>query len=185
VDQVLPIRQEYEKLTGSLESAKRERALVRTRTEDFQRQFGAKPGDEKTAGVVEISPLTILTTSTLPSSPRLPLVFAAGLLLAAVVTAGVAFMLHRMDRALHSPRDVADTLDLPILGAVSQIRTRSQQRKRKWWRLAGEPAILLALVILACGSAALSYIHLSDPAFPQTVEKRGVTSLLFADRGRE
>jgi hypothetical protein len=183
VDQVLPIRVAFEKLTGELSSAQKERALVRTRTEDFERQFGAKGSEAKGSSMVEVTPLSLASSSTLPSFPQVPLVYGAALLIGVVVAAALLLALHRMDRALHSVRDVADTLDVPVIGAISEIRTPRQQRRQAMWRMAGRPVVVLAFVGLAIGCGVLCYLRLADPSFPQKAQERGLTAMLFIHGG--
>jgi hypothetical protein len=182
VDQVLPIRQEFEKLTSELASTRKERELVRTRTEDFERQFGGR--DARTADIVELTPLAMTSNSTLPSFPRVSLVFVAALAMGAIAAAALALVLHRMDRALHTPQDVLETLDVPVIGTISEIRTPQQLKFRRMWLTAGQPAVVLALVALALGSAALCYVRLANPAYQQTAQGGDAGATYFAASGR-
>jgi succinoglycan biosynthesis transport protein ExoP len=54
-------------------------------------------------------------------SPRIPLNLAVGLLLG--VFAGVlgAFVLHHLDRTIQAPKTLADTVPLPVLGAIPRL----------------------------------------------------------------
>jgi hypothetical protein len=176
VDQVLPIRQEFEKLTAALASTQKERAQVRTRTEAFETQFGAKGNEAKASAIVEVTPLSLTSNSTLPSFPQVPLVYAAALLIGAVIAAAFALVLHRMDRTLHTVHDVTATIDVPIIGAISEIRTPAQIRKQRLWRTAGQPAIVLLFLALTLGCAILCYLRLADPSYANTANQRGVAA---------
>jgi hypothetical protein len=183
VDQVLPIRQEFEKLTSSLASTQKERAMVRTRTEDFEREFGAKGNEAKGSAIVEVTPLALTSNSTLPSFPQVPLVYMSALLIGAVIAGALALVLHRMDRALHTVRDVKAALDVPVIGAISEIRSPRQLRNQRLWRTAIRPAMVLIVVGFALGCAVLCYVRLADPSYAVASPPRGATAFFAVGGG--
>jgi polysaccharide biosynthesis transport protein len=54
-------------------------------------------------------------------SPRLSLNLAVGLLLGLFAGVLAAFLLHHLDRSIHSPKMLEDTLGLPVLGAIPRL----------------------------------------------------------------
>ena len=127
-----------------------------------------------------VKPLAIADSSNLPSFPRLSMVYGLGLLIAAAAATAAAFVLHRMDRSLHTVQEAAVALEVPILGAISEIRTPSQQKRVRTWRSFGRPAIGLALLLCLVISAVLCYSRLADPTYTKAVSQRESTSLFFA-----
>jgi hypothetical protein len=178
VNEVLPVRQEYEKLTGDLAATKKERDQAREQTRQFDQHF--KGSAEKELAIAEVKALAIADSSTLPSFPRLSMVYGIGLLIAAAAALALALLLHRMDRSLHSVQEAAVALEVPILGAVSEIRTPSQQKRVRTWRTFGRPAIGLALLLCLVISAVICYTRLADPKYTKTLSQRDATSLFFA-----
>ena len=174
-DDVMPVRQEFVKLTEELAGVKKDRAAAKGQLEELDRRF-----PETGAGGVEISPLAVTTGSMLPVFPRLPMIYAAGLGAAMVVVLLLAWILKRMDRSFHTAREAA-LLGAPILGAVSEIRSARQRRRRRLWMAVGRPAAMAGLVALAVVSAALCYRELSDPHFRQFARDGATSSLTISD----
>lgn len=56
-----------------------------------------------------------------PHSPRLALNLAVGLLLGGFAGVLAAFLLHHLDRAVHSPAVLAKTVSVPVLGAIPRL----------------------------------------------------------------
>lgn len=54
-------------------------------------------------------------------SPRIPLNLAVGLLLGLFAGVLGAFLLHHLDRRLHTPQDLEAATDVPVLGAIPQL----------------------------------------------------------------
>ena len=54
-------------------------------------------------------------------SPRLSLNLAVGLLLGGFAGVLAAFLLHHLDRSIHTPKTLAETVPLPVLGAIPKL----------------------------------------------------------------
>jgi hypothetical protein len=177
VNQVLPARREFEQLQAQLATTQKSRQTLHSQLEQFDRQF---PADSSPAlppaiaaapaaqPLVEVSPLSLSSSSTLPVFPQLPLVYAAGLLVSLAIAAAIVALLHKTDHVLHSPQEASTLLDVPLLGAVSEIRTPAQRRHRHLWRTAGRPLVSGILLLITVGSALICYRHIADPDFRGT-----------------
>ncbi len=172
VDQVMPARRELDRLTKDLDTTKKDRQTTATQLDQFDRRFGKS--DDAVAipstltlkdSLVEISPLTLAEASTLPSFPRLPLIYGTGLLIGFAAAAGLAKFLQRSDRSFHHPQEAAAVLGIPVLGAVSEIRTPGQRHMRGLWKSLFRPLVMAALLLVMIGSAIQCYRHLADPGF--------------------
>lgn len=170
VDAVLPVRQQYEKLTQQLAEARRQKETLATARDDFQKRFG-DDGKGLTVGG-----LVIHANSRLPDFPRLPLVYAASVLLGLSAALCVAWLIARLDKALHTPAAVAEAAGIPVLGAVPELRSALQRRKLKAWHTM-RPVIAMIFVILLGVSAWICYLHLSDPAYADEVKNRGALTM--------
>jgi hypothetical protein len=187
VDEVLPIRQQYETLNAQLAAVRKDQEAQQARTEEFNRQFGAAPpppalsphspptAAEDALPIAETSPLALSSNSPLPNFPQVPLVYAAGLAIALAITALAAWILHRIDRTLHTTLE-AESLGAPILGTVAEIRTSTQQSRHHLWQTIGKPAVAAALFVLVATAAVLCYKHLADPGFGQSARAGGASS---------
>lgn len=133
---------------------------------------------------MDVSPLAFASDSTLPTFPQVPLVYALGVVVATLLTGGIAWLRFRTDRALHSPEQAAALLEIPIIGAVVEIRSREGEARRRLWNVAIRPAVALVLLAVMVGSAALCYRHLADSSFAQTVHDRGIRTLLSSRGSR-
>jgi predicted phage tail protein len=152
VDGILPVRQDYEKLTGRLAAVQKQRQTVTAQLEQA----------ERTGTGVEVGPLAIAADSGLPVFPRIPVVYGLAILAAAAVTAALAWVLAKMDRTLHSPAQAAAMLDVPIAGAVMELRTRRQEMRERMWRGLGRPLVAVGLIVVIVGSGVLCYRQLAD-----------------------
>lgn len=63
-----------------------------------------------------------------PHSPRLPLNLAIGLLLGGFAGVLLAFVLHFLDRAIHSPKQLEALLERPVLGVVPLLAKQTPQQ---------------------------------------------------------
>lgn len=67
------------------------------------------------------SKMTVVQKATVPESPSNPkkkLIIPVGLLLGLVAGTGLAFLLENFDTTLHSSEEIADQVELPILGRI-------------------------------------------------------------------
>jgi hypothetical protein len=88
-----------------------------------------------------------------------------------------------MDRTLHSPRDVAATLDVPVIGTIPEIRSPRQLRRQRMWATLGRPAMVLIFLALALGSAVICYSRLADPGYGKSSQQPAVISMFSATGG--
>jgi hypothetical protein len=179
VEGILPIRQAYEQLTGDLAGVQKEREGLAGRTEAFNRVMPAQGA----AGVIEVEPLVMAAGSGLPEFPRVPVVYGGAVALAAGVTGVLAWMLAKADRALHSAEETAGVLDLPIAGAIVELRTRRQELVRRLWRGVVRPVVAMALVAMMVGSGVLCYRHLADANFLEAGSGHSIGSMISAGLG--
>ena len=70
-----------------------------------------------------------------PSSPRMKLNIAAGAVLGLILGIALALLVHRLDRRVESPTELADAYRLPVLGVVPRTRELSLANRRGGQRL--------------------------------------------------
>ncbi|HUO10647.1 MAG TPA: hypothetical protein VM008_20265 [Phycisphaerae bacterium] len=186
VDQVMPVRREYEKLTAQMNSTQKDMQSVAAQIDAFNHQFGNPDSSDNStplaAGPVDIAPLEFSSASALPIYPKLPMIYLIGLAGGVAAAWLVALLLHRLDRSLHSAGEAAAILDVPIIGAVSEIRTRSRMHVYRFWRGFLRPLVAVALVLLAIGSAFLCYRELSETDVAATTATQQPVASLFTFR---
>ncbi len=81
----------------------------------------------------------------------------------------MTLILRGTDGALHSPEQAAALLEVPVLGVVQEIRSPGAEVRLRLWRNLVRPALGILLLAITAGSAALSYRHLADAEFSQSV----------------
>lgn len=162
VDQVMPVRQEYEKLTGQLAATQKDQQAVAGKMESLNHAFSDAAGGSGT-GPVEITALALEPSSSLPTYPQLPLIYMAGVVLGGGVAWLIALALHRLDHTFHSGREASAVLGIPVLGVVSEIRSRGRARLHRAWLHVLRPVIGVALLLVVIGSAFVCYRDLADP----------------------
>ena len=167
VDQVMPVRQEYEKLTGQLAATQKDEQAIAGQVESLNHQFGANNGSAAN-GPVDISVLAMLPSSSLPTYPKLPLIYFLGLFLGGGAAYLIALAFHRFDHTFHSGREASGVLGVPVLGVVSEIRTRGQAELHRLWLHILRPVVAVGLMLLAIGSAVICYRDLADPGVSDT-----------------
>jgi hypothetical protein len=170
-----------EAITGQLAAVKKDREATQAALKEFDRQFApaaSQPGAALTLDVplMDVSRLALQSASTLPTFPRLPVIYGAGLLAGLAAAAAVATLLHRGDRSLHSAHEAAALLDVPVLGVVSEIRGPGQVARGRLLKTV-RPALSLGLLLLMAATALLCYRRLADPNFPQTRGLSGAFSV--------
>ncbi len=178
VDQVMPVRQEYEKLTAQLATTQKDQQSLAAKIESLNHAFSDSTTNTAD-NPVDITPLALDPSSSLPTYPKLPLIYLAGLLLGIGTAWLTALAFHRFDHTFHSGREAHALLALPVLGVVSEIRTRTQARIHRLWLHLLRPALAAALLLLAIGSAFQCYRNLADPglAAPQPIASSTLSPL--------
>ena len=76
------------------------------------------------AGSVGTNNISVVDQANVPNrrhSPRLPLNLAVGLLLGLFAGVLVAFLLHHLDRSIHSPKMLEDLAQRPVLGVIPRL----------------------------------------------------------------
>jgi hypothetical protein len=163
VEGVLPVRQDYEKLTGRLAGVQKARQGAAARLEQAPAEG---------AGLV-VEPVVVERDSGLPAYPRVAVVYGVAILAAAGMTWVLGWVLGKMDRSLHSVEEAAGVLDVPIAGAVMELRTKRQEMGRRVWRGVVRPAVAAGLVVVMVGSGAWCYRHLADSGAGAAVQEGG------------
>lgn len=75
-------------------------------------------------GNVGANNISVIDTAEVPDrphSPRIPLNLAVGLLLGGFAGVLAAFLLHHLDRTIHTPQALAKAVPLPVLGAIPRL----------------------------------------------------------------
>jgi hypothetical protein len=180
VDGIIPLRQEYEKLSAQLASIQQNRQTLTTRLEQLHR---AVPADDST-GVVAVQLLIFSRNSDWPTFPQLPVVYALAVVIAAAITAALAWLLRTLDHTLHVPSEVSAILDIPVAGAIMELRTAQQKRREKLWRGLLRPMLALALLALTASSAIHCYQRLADAKTPQNVQDQDASAMLSPGASR-
>ena len=165
VDEVAPARHEYEALAADLDATRKAHQAVAGQLDAFDHRFRTADVATGTNPFIDIAPLAITTRSTLPSFPRPLPVYITGLLVGLAAALLLASVIHHTDHSFRNPREVASAIDLPILGAVSEIRTPLERQLLRGWKSFARPAICAAFALSLLVSALLCFHYLADPQF--------------------
>ena len=108
------------------------------------------------------------TRYTVLDPPRLPLkpvkpnrvaVAFLGAFLGAALGVGLVLLLEMADRSFHSVEEVAEFLQLPVVGAINTIWTNSEVQQRQVKQRFAVFAVSGVLVTVLVGSLVLSLFH--------------------------
>src|SRR5579884_2430126 len=115
----MPVRQEYEKLTAELTATQKDRQTLNAQMDAANHQFGAPDSHDPANSPVDVSALAITSSSSLPTFPRISVIYIFGLLAGAGGAYLLVVLLHRNDDTLHSSQEATAMLAVPIIGTVS------------------------------------------------------------------
>ncbi|HVS72995.1 MAG TPA: hypothetical protein VHQ47_17195 [Phycisphaerae bacterium] len=172
VDQLGPVRRDYEALLQKQEELKKARAALAADQSAFQNAFPANA-----PAVADVSALHLEPASSTPVWPRLPAIYAVGLAAGIIVALLIALLAAKTDRSLHSRHEAA-LLNTPILGAVSEIRSPASRQLHIFWRTLARPLLAGLFILLLVASALLCHRHLTDPGFNQTTSPANLQKFL-------
>jgi uncharacterized protein involved in exopolysaccharide biosynthesis len=158
-DQMYGVRSAYLKLDREIAQLQRQLGFWEDNLRRLEMVRAAESGDRgiRLAFIKPCGPLTH------PVSPQWMQVLMAAIGLGLVAGAAGVLLAHRTDATFHRGSELAASLDLPLLGAVSEILSASQQRARRIRRLVIHPLNVVAMAGVILFMASLLYLNLERP----------------------
>jgi hypothetical protein len=115
-----------------------------------------------------------------PASPAFPqpwAIFALALVVGLAAGVAAAWIADRRDRSIHTPREFAGVITLPVIGSVSEIATPRTRRRRHMRQLFVTPAAGLALLAVVFVAALFAWRGLTAAHFSEQVAGQGPHSV--------
>lgn len=182
-----PVRTEHRRLTGAIETARRNLYTWQDNLRRVEMSMAAETGDRG----VQLEFIKPCGELHYPVSPNLSQVLAASVLLGILAGSLSVFMAHRTDESFADGDALAETFNLPLIGSVSEIITQQQARVRRLRNMIFYPVHAGTMATVLIGMSTLLYLNLerpqqyealtSDPSgfilnqlFPQPEEKEPV-----------
>ncbi len=158
-DQMYGVRSAYLKIDREIAQLQRQLTFWEDNLRRLDMVRAAESGDRgiRLAFVKPCGPLTH------PVSPQWMQVLMAAIGLGLVAGAAAVLLAHRTDATFHRGSELAASLDLPLLGSVSEILSVRQQRARRVRRLVIHPLNIAAMAAVVLFMASLLYLNLERP----------------------
>ena len=157
--QLFPVRTDYRKLSRQIEKAQRRQAFWEDNLRRVQIALTAEAG-HRGISLTLIKPSSI---SRKPVSPSLMQVLIAAVTLGIAAGSINVFMAFRSDNSFMNGEELTNTCNLPLLGAVSEIISKQQQKVRKFRNLVIYPLNATAMAAVLITVTSLLYINLEKP----------------------
>lgn len=158
-DNLFAVRSDYRKLSRRIEDSQRQLAFWENNQRMIEMALTAESGDRG----VKLALIKACDPITKPVSPNIVQVLLATLLVSVVVGGISVFYAYRTDETFSDADKLTEAFDMPTLGSVSEIISRTQRRLRRLRNLVVYPlngaAMGVVLVLLTC----LLYLNLEKP----------------------
>ena len=164
---LFPIRSTHRKLKRQAEHAQRQIEFWESNLRRVDMALAAESGN-RGIQLAFIKPAGVLDK---PVSPNLHQSLAAALVLGVLAGGLSAFMAHRSNETYSNGEQLAESLELTLLGSVSEIISCHQRRVRRFKQLVLYPinsALMAALIFFL---AALLYLNLERPHLYSQLKK--------------
>lgn len=162
-NRLFPIRSDYLKITRKVDEAQRQLAFWEDNLRTVQIALAAESGDRG----VRLDFLKPCDPLTIPVSPNLSQVLAAALGLGLLGGVAAAFLAHRTDDTFSRGQKAAESVGLPLFGAISEIISARQRHVRRIRSNIIYPLnAALMLAVILCLTAVL-YLNLQRPELYQ------------------
>lgn len=158
-DQMYGVRSAYLKIDREIAQLQRQLSFWEDNLRRLDMVRAAESGDRgiRLAFVKPCGPLTH------PVSPQWMQVLMAAIGLGLVAAAAAVLLTHRTDTTFHRGCELAASLNLPLLGSVSEILSVRQQNARRMRRLVIHPLNFAAMAAVVIFMASLLYLNLERP----------------------
>ncbi len=122
-----PLREQYLRITKPVEDQQLETNRWQQRLTDVQMTLAAEEAKRRTQ-------LSTVLLAQKPQTPRFPPLWTViGLSVAGGLAFGygLTFLVHTLDHSIKTPKEAAETIDIPVLGVISEIITRRERSIRR------------------------------------------------------
>ncbi len=144
-----PVRADHRRLTREVEQAQRELTFWEDNLRSVNMAMAAETGDRG----IKLDFIQPCTPISRPISPNLSQVVAAAIGLGLIAGGLSLFFAYRTEQSFSDGQRLADAVNLPLLGAVSELVSEQQKAVRRFRRIVlyplGAAAMLLILLVLA------------------------------------
>lgn len=164
--QLFTVRSAYRKLTRDVEQTQRQVAFWEDNLRRVELALAADAGDKG----VQLDFIRPAEANPLPVSPDFTQVFMAAIVLGLLAGGLNVFFTHRTNESFNSGEKAAASLDLDLIGAVSEIVTAQHRRMRRLRRMILYPinAVVMGSVLIVFGT--LLYLDLQKPHMFSTIK---------------
>jgi uncharacterized protein involved in exopolysaccharide biosynthesis len=156
---LLPARMEYRRLAREIEQLQREISFWEENLHRIQMAQTAESGN-RGVQLAFVRPCPRLSR---PISPDLTQVVMAALGMGVLAGAVSLLFAHRMDETFHDEEQMAQTLNLPLLGSVGELIGHQPKRVRRLRQLILYPANGIAMAAVLVALTLLLYLNLQRP----------------------
>ncbi|MCC7407936.1 MAG: hypothetical protein IT442_07685 [Phycisphaeraceae bacterium] len=158
-EQMFPVRAEYIKLERQITEQQRQLSFW----EDNLRRLDMLLAAESDDRGVRLSFISPCASIGLPVSPQLSQVIIAALTLGLFAGASSVYWAHRTDETFRRSTQLAEALELPVLGSVSELISDRELRIRRLRQLVVYPLNLTAMAAALGLVTAAVYFNLERP----------------------
>ena len=164
---LFPIRSAYRKITRQMDQLQREMQFWEENLRRIQMARSAENGN-RGVQLAFIRPCRQLTVPVAPSMFQI-VMSAIGL---GVIAGSVSLLFaHRMDETFHEGEQLANTLQLPLLGEVSEIVSVQHRRMRKVRNMVVYPLNAVAMTAVLGALVSVLYMNLQAPDLKETIQE--------------
>jgi len=158
-DELFPVRSDYRKLSRKVSEAERQLAFWEDNHRRVELALAAENGNR---GVL-LNYMQKSNVARKPISPDLAQVFMAALALGLISGTLSVFFAHRTDETFTDGKDLAEAINLPLFGGVSEIISRRQRRIRRLRNMVVYPSNALAICALLASLSTVLYLDIEEP----------------------
>lgn len=157
--QFLPVRTEYRKIERQIESSERQLTFWEDNLRRVTMALTAELG-HRGISMEFIKPSARIQR---PSSPDLMQVLFATIVLGVAAGVGCVLLADRTDQTFHTVDQAAESLEVPVLGAVAEIISGRQSRTRWFTRRVVFPTAIVCMTAVLITAAYVNYLSLRKP----------------------
>ncbi|MBL4702660.1 MAG: hypothetical protein JKX85_15550 [Phycisphaeraceae bacterium] len=167
---IFPIRSEYRKIIRQMDQLQREMQFWEENLRRIQMARSAENGN-RGVQLTFIRPCRQLTVPVAPSMFQIVL-SAIGL---GLIAGSVSLLFaHRMDETFHDGEQLSNTLQLPLLGEVSEIVSVQHRRMRKIRNMVVYPLNAVAMTAVLGALVSVLYLNLKSPDTQEMVQEEAM-----------
>lgn len=156
---MFPARSEYRKLDRQLAEARDDLKFWETNLRRVELALAAENGDRG----IDLAFVKRAGAVWKPVSPNLTQVLLACVLIGSIAGSLGVFFAHRTETTYHDGQKLAEDLDIPLIGTVSEVITRQERRARRIRNLILYPTNAVVMASILLGITGLLYFDLEKP----------------------